>query len=43
MEGVPFQQLIWIPNAIYASTRVSFEATVHLAIEDLLHTSVKGL
>lgn len=43
MEGVPFQQLIWMPNALYASTPVSFEATAHLAIEDFLHTSVKGL
>ncbi|CBI32858.3 unnamed protein product, partial [Vitis vinifera] len=43
LEGVPFQQLIRMPNAVYASTSDAVEATAYLAIEDFLHASVKGL
>lgn len=43
LESVSFQQLIRMPNAIYASTSDSVEATAYLAIEDFLHASVKGL
>lgn len=43
LEGVQFQQLIRMPNAVYASTSDAVEATVFLAIEDFLYASVKGL
>ncbi|TYI84185.1 hypothetical protein E1A91_D05G346700v1 [Gossypium mustelinum] len=43
LEGVSFQQLIWMPNVVYASTSNSAEATVYLAVEDFLHAIVKGL
>lgn len=43
LEGVPFQQLIRMPNAVYASTSDAVEAMAHLAIEDFLHASLKGL
>uniref|UniRef100_A0A5B7BD58 Protein kinase domain-containing protein n=1 Tax=Davidia involucrata TaxID=16924 RepID=A0A5B7BD58_DAVIN len=43
LEGVPFQQLIRMPSAVYASTSGAVEATAYLAIEDFLHASVKGL
>ncbi|XP_042374140.1 uncharacterized protein LOC121967774 isoform X1 [Zingiber officinale] len=43
LEGVSFQQLIRMPSALYASTSDAVEATAHLAIEDFLHASVKGL
>ncbi|GKV32680.1 hypothetical protein SLEP1_g41272 [Rubroshorea leprosula] len=43
LEGVPFEQLIRMPNAVYASTSDAVEATAYLAIEDFLHASVKGL
>ncbi|KAJ0968317.1 hypothetical protein J5N97_025234 [Dioscorea zingiberensis] len=43
LEDVSFQQLIRMPNALYASTSDAVEATAHLAIEDFLHASVKGL
>lgn len=43
LEGVTFQQLIRMPNALYASTSDAIEATAHLAIEDFLHAGVKGL
>ncbi|KAG6539176.1 hypothetical protein ZIOFF_004329 [Zingiber officinale] len=43
LEGVAFQQLIRMPSAVYASTSDVVEATAHLAIEDFLHASVKGL
>ncbi|XP_074560474.1 uncharacterized protein LOC141816628 [Curcuma longa] len=43
LEGVSFQQLIRMPSAVYASTSDVVEATAHLAIEDFLHASVKGL
>uniref|UniRef100_A0A2P2IVF8 Protein kinase domain-containing protein n=2 Tax=Rhizophora mucronata TaxID=61149 RepID=A0A2P2IVF8_RHIMU len=43
LEGVTFQQLIRMPNAVYASTSDAVEATAYLAIEDFLHASVKGL
>lgn len=43
LEGVQFQQLIRMPNAVYASTSDAVEATAFLAIEDFLHASVKGL
>lgn len=43
LEGVSFQQLIRMPSAVYASTSGAVEATSYLAIEDFLHTSVRGL
>ncbi|KAI9389725.1 hypothetical protein POPTR_008G083300v4 [Populus trichocarpa] len=43
LEGVSFQQLVRMPNAVYASTSDAAEATAYLAIEDFLHASVKGL
>ncbi|PIA48678.1 hypothetical protein AQUCO_01400924v1 [Aquilegia coerulea] len=43
LEGVSFQQLIRMPNAIYASTSDAVEATAYLAVEDFLHASAKGL
>lgn len=43
LEGVSFQQLIRMPNAVYASTSEAVEATAYLAIEDFLHAGVKGL
>ncbi|WOK96777.1 hypothetical protein Cni_G05484 [Canna indica] len=43
LEGVSFQQLIRMPSALYASISDAVEATAHLAIEDFLHASVKGL
>lgn len=43
LEGISFQQLIRMPNAVHASTSDTVEATAYLAIEDFLHASVKGL
>ncbi|WMV52959.1 hypothetical protein MTR67_046344 [Solanum verrucosum] len=43
LGGVPFQQLIRMPSAVYASTSGAAEATAYLALEDFLHASVKGL
>ncbi|KAK4412760.1 hypothetical protein Salat_2923200 [Sesamum alatum] len=43
LEGVQFQQLIRMPNAIHASTSSNVEATAYLALEDFLHTSVHSL
>uniref|UniRef100_A0A0E0K029 Protein kinase domain-containing protein n=1 Tax=Oryza punctata TaxID=4537 RepID=A0A0E0K029_ORYPU len=43
IEGVTFQQLVRMPNALHASTSDIFEATAHLALEDFLHASIKGL
>lgn len=43
LEGVSFQQLIRMPNAVYASTSDAGEANAYLAIEDFLHASAKGL
>ncbi|XP_044468415.1 uncharacterized protein LOC123197947 [Mangifera indica] len=43
LEGVSFQQLTRMPNAVYASTSNAVEATAYLAVEDFLHASVKGL
>ncbi|XP_010922122.1 uncharacterized protein [Elaeis guineensis] len=43
LEGVSFHQFIRMPNTFYASTSDAVEATAHLAIEDFLHASVKGL
>ncbi|KAJ6848496.1 uncharacterized protein M6B38_274765 [Iris pallida] len=43
LEGVAFQQLMRMPNALYASTTDAIEATAHLGIEDFLHAGVKGL
>lgn len=43
LEGVPFQQLIRMPSAIYASTSETVETTAYLALEDFLHTGVKCL
>ncbi|KAJ6726765.1 PROTEIN KINASE SUPERFAMILY PROTEIN [Salix purpurea] len=41
LEGVSFQQLVRMPNAVYASTSDAAEATAHLAIEDFLHASAE--
>ncbi|KAJ1392380.1 Protein kinase-like domain superfamily [Sesbania bispinosa] len=43
LEGISFQQLTRMPNAVNASTSDAIEATACLAIEDFLHASVKGL
>ncbi|KAF6151893.1 hypothetical protein GIB67_010467 [Kingdonia uniflora] len=43
LEGVLFQQLVRMPNPIYASTSNAFEASTYLALEDFLHASAKGL
>lgn len=43
LEGISFQQLIRMPNAVYASTSEAAEATAYFAVEDFLHASVKGL
>ncbi|CAH8364155.1 unnamed protein product [Eruca vesicaria subsp. sativa] len=43
LEGVSFQQLTRMPNAVYASTSASVEANAYLAIEDFLHATVKSL
>lgn len=43
LEGVPLQQLIRMPSAIYASTSSTVEATAYLALEDFLHASASGL
>ncbi|KAJ6312078.1 hypothetical protein OIU77_013765 [Salix suchowensis] len=43
LEGVSFQQLVRMPNAVYASTSDAVEATAYLAIEDFLHAGAKGL
>ncbi|KAI3472405.1 hypothetical protein Pfo_029526 [Paulownia fortunei] len=43
LEGVPFQQLIRMPSAIYDSASSTMEATAYLALEDFLHASVNGL
>lgn len=43
LEGIPFQQLIRMPNAVYASSSNAVEANAYLAVEDFLHASVKGL
>ncbi|KAL1314142.1 hypothetical protein HN51_040929 [Arachis hypogaea] len=43
LEGISFQQMIRMPNAVHASTSDAVEATAYLAIEDFLHASVKGL
>ncbi|XP_057506798.1 uncharacterized protein LOC130789991 isoform X1 [Actinidia eriantha] len=43
LEGVSFLQLIRMPSAVYASTSGALEATAYLAVEDFLHTSVKGM
>ncbi|KAL0282024.1 UNVERIFIED_CONTAM: hypothetical protein Sangu_2976200 [Sesamum angustifolium] len=43
LEGIPFQQLIRMPNSIYASTSSTVEATAYLALEDFLHASTNGL
>ncbi|XP_017977519.1 PREDICTED: uncharacterized protein LOC108660410 [Theobroma cacao] len=43
LEGVSFQQLIRMPNAVYASTSDAAEATAYLAVDDFLHATVKGL
>ncbi|XP_015089002.1 uncharacterized protein LOC107031982 isoform X2 [Solanum pennellii] len=43
LEGVPFQQLIRMPRAIYDSASGAVEATAYLALEDFLHASVKSL
>ncbi|XP_022742674.1 uncharacterized protein LOC111293894 [Durio zibethinus] len=43
LEGVSFQQLIRMPNAVYASTSDAAEGTAYLAVEDFLHATVKGL
>lgn len=43
LEGISFQQLTRMPNAVHASTSDALEATAYLAIEDFLHASIKGL
>ncbi|WCJ20665.1 Protein kinase superfamily protein [Euphorbia peplus] len=43
LEGVSFQQLIRMPNAVYGSTSDAAEASAYLAIEDFLHAGIKGL
>ncbi|THU72219.1 hypothetical protein C4D60_Mb04t09780 [Musa balbisiana] len=43
MEGVPFQQLIWIPNAIYASTLRHFHGKWDQIIELALLRSDVGI
>lgn len=43
LEGISFQQLIRMPNAVYAANHDLAEATAYLAVEDFLHTSAKGL
>lgn len=43
LEGISFQQLIRMPNSVYASTSEAAEATAYFAVEDFLHASVKGL
>jgi hypothetical protein len=43
LEGVTFQQLVRMPNALHASTSEFFEATAYLALEDFLHAGIKGL
>ncbi|MBA0662184.1 hypothetical protein Goklo_006363, partial [Gossypium klotzschianum] len=42
LEGVSFQQLIRMPNAVYASTSDSAEATAYLAVEDFLHATAEN-
>ena len=42
LEGISFQQLFRMPNAVYASTSDAAEATAHFAIDDFLHASVKS-
>lgn len=43
LEGISFQQLTRMPNAVYASTSNAVEAKAYLAIEDFLHATVKSL
>ncbi|XP_031486078.1 uncharacterized protein LOC116254677 [Nymphaea colorata] len=43
LEGVSFQQLIRMPNAVYASTSDAVEAKAYLALEDFLYAAAKGL
>lgn len=43
LEGIPFQQLVRMPNAVYASTSDEAEATAYFAVEDFLHAGVNGL
>ncbi|KAG9133004.1 hypothetical protein Leryth_015380 [Lithospermum erythrorhizon] len=43
LEGIPFQQLIRMPSAVYDSTSNGIDATTYLAIEDFLHAGTKGL
>ncbi|ESQ52816.1 hypothetical protein EUTSA_v10016332mg [Eutrema salsugineum] len=43
LEGISFQQLTRMPNAVYASTSNAVEANAYLAIEDFLHATVKSL
>jgi hypothetical protein len=43
LDGVTFQQLVRMPNALRASTSEVFEATAYLALEDFLHAGIKGL
>ncbi|KAM0989901.1 hypothetical protein ACFX2J_008369 [Malus domestica] len=43
LEGISFQQVIRMPNSVYASTSDAVEATAYLAIEDFLHAGAKGL
>ncbi|KAK8950419.1 hypothetical protein KSP40_PGU009871 [Platanthera guangdongensis] len=43
LEDASLRQLIRMPNALQASTSNAIEATAHLAVEDFLHASLKGL
>ncbi|KAJ7976506.1 Kinase family protein [Quillaja saponaria] len=43
LEGISFQQVIRMPNAVNTSTSDAVEANAYLAVEDFLHASVKGL
>ncbi|XP_020218735.1 uncharacterized protein LOC109801967 [Cajanus cajan] len=43
LEGISFQQLTRMPNAVHATMSDAVEATAYLAIEDFLHASIKGL
>lgn len=43
LEGIAFQQLTRMPNAVYASTSSAVEGKAYLAIEDFLHATVKSL
>ncbi|XP_051148718.1 uncharacterized protein LOC127263643 [Andrographis paniculata] len=43
LEGVRFQQLLRMPDAVHASTPGFFEAAAYLALEDFLHATASSL